>query len=411
VVVWVIVCLAVILGVVALGMDGGRLMEERRHAQDAADAAALAAADDLFLNYRLNQGADAGGTAQAAAVASAAANGYSNDGAASTITVNVPPLSGQFAGQAGYAEFVIQSNLAGSFSALFTDGPLPVRARAVARGLPADIGLLLLQPSGADALSLSGNASVQVIDAPVVVNSASALALDVSGNASIRAKYVDVAGGAAPTASIEGPVHSSAPPIADPLWSLPVPNPADYPLQSAQTLVIQSDEGPAIVLSPGVYRGGIQIVGDGAVVMSPGVYILDGGGLSVNQPGQAGSGLTGNGVLIYNTGGDAAGPITGSGNGTATLTPPADGPYQGITVFQDRTLNQLIQVGGNGDLQITGLVYAPGATVELFGNGVLLGATLGGGYIVNNMRVSGNGAVTVNRGGGRPRAPDVGLVE
>src|SRR5437588_730687 len=42
--VWVVVCSAVILGILALGLDGGRMMEERRATQSAADAAALAAA-------------------------------------------------------------------------------------------------------------------------------------------------------------------------------------------------------------------------------------------------------------------------------------------------------------------------------------------------------------------------------
>src|SRR5437588_11016774 len=40
--VWLAVSLTAIVGIVALGMDGGRMMEERRRAQAAADAAALA---------------------------------------------------------------------------------------------------------------------------------------------------------------------------------------------------------------------------------------------------------------------------------------------------------------------------------------------------------------------------------
>jgi uncharacterized membrane protein len=60
---WVVVCLGVIVGVVALGMDGGRMMDERRRAQAAADAAALAGAADLYNNYPSNKGADPGGSA------------------------------------------------------------------------------------------------------------------------------------------------------------------------------------------------------------------------------------------------------------------------------------------------------------------------------------------------------------
>src|SRR5207248_2799018 len=87
---WLVLCLGVIAGIVALGMDGGRMMEERRHAQAGADAAALAAAADLYLNYQTNAGADPFGTGKQAALSTASSNGYSNDGVTSTVTVNIP---------------------------------------------------------------------------------------------------------------------------------------------------------------------------------------------------------------------------------------------------------------------------------------------------------------------------------
>ena len=55
--------LALLVGVVALAVDGGTLMETRRHVQAAADAAALAAAADLYSNYTANQGIDLSGSA------------------------------------------------------------------------------------------------------------------------------------------------------------------------------------------------------------------------------------------------------------------------------------------------------------------------------------------------------------
>src|SRR5262245_12116542 len=92
---WMVTSL-VILMIAALGLDGGRGMDERRHAQAAADAAALAAAADLYANWWTNHGRDSGGTAKTAAIAMAAANGYANDGTTSVVTVNIPPLSGNF---------------------------------------------------------------------------------------------------------------------------------------------------------------------------------------------------------------------------------------------------------------------------------------------------------------------------
>jgi uncharacterized membrane protein len=45
-----VLCVTVILGIIAICLDGGVLLAERQHAQATADAAALAAAADLFKN-------------------------------------------------------------------------------------------------------------------------------------------------------------------------------------------------------------------------------------------------------------------------------------------------------------------------------------------------------------------------
>src|SRR5262245_12614687 len=229
--VWVVVCLAVILGIVALGLDGGRMMEERRHAQAAADVAALAAGSELYFTWWQNHGTDTTASAQAAALASAAANGYANDGTTSVVTVNVPPTSGTFAGKAEYVEVIIQSRVQATFSAVFTGGALPVQGRAVARGRPRNIGLLLLQPSGSDSLTASGSAHVTVSSAAIVVNSTSPEPYALSGSARVDAQAHDLAASQAPGGNIGGPVNTSSTPVPDPLASLPAPNPADYTLQ------------------------------------------------------------------------------------------------------------------------------------------------------------------------------------
>src|ERR1044072_5817525 len=86
----VAVCLTIILSFVAIAIDGGLLLDRHQAAQAAADAAALAGANDLYLNWISNKGTDPNSTAKDAAVASAAANGFPNP------TVNIPPLSGPY---------------------------------------------------------------------------------------------------------------------------------------------------------------------------------------------------------------------------------------------------------------------------------------------------------------------------
>jgi hypothetical protein len=400
--VWLVVCLSVILGILALGLDGGRMMEERRRAQAAADDAALAAAADLYANYRQNSGTDPAGTAQSAALASALANGYTNDGTSSTVTVNIPPQSGTFAGQSEYVEVILVSNLKGTFSALFTQSPLAVRARAVAHGAPLNIGLLLLQSSGNDSLQLSGNASVQVPSASIVVDSPSSLAYDLSGNASVSALSHDVTGSSPPSGNISGTINTSVPSTPDPLLPLAAPDPTSYPIRATSATSV----GGNTSLQPGVYQGGISVSSNGSLTLAAGIYILDGGGLQVSGNGS----ISGDGVMIYNTGGASAGGINISGNGNIHLTAPTSGVYQGISIFQDRNATGALQLSGNGSVQVTGTVYAPAATIQLSGN-ASTGSTVGGSFIALRVSASGNGHFTVQQGSNRPRVPDIQLVE
>src|SRR4051794_2973241 len=85
----VVLALSALAGLLAVILDGGVLLGERRHAQATADAAALAAAADLFANSPTNKGADLGGTARTSALSLASANGYTNDGTISVVTVKV----------------------------------------------------------------------------------------------------------------------------------------------------------------------------------------------------------------------------------------------------------------------------------------------------------------------------------
>ena len=59
----VAIMLTMLLGLLAVAFDLGMVLTVRRQTQAAADAAALAAATDLYANYDTNNGADPNGTA------------------------------------------------------------------------------------------------------------------------------------------------------------------------------------------------------------------------------------------------------------------------------------------------------------------------------------------------------------
>src|SRR6478672_6306301 len=112
---WVVLSLLLIVGIVAIGFDCGRMAEERRKAQAIADAAALAGG---IANYKKKFTTSISPTS--AVLASASDNGYTNDGVDSIVTVQIPPTSGAFAGKADYIEVITQKNLRASFGAIFT---------------------------------------------------------------------------------------------------------------------------------------------------------------------------------------------------------------------------------------------------------------------------------------------------
>ena len=92
----VAICLVVLLTVAALSLDGGRLLAERRQVQAAADAAAEAAALELYTHKAPEQTPASTAGIRQCALAIATANGYTNDGTVSAVQVNIPPRSGQF---------------------------------------------------------------------------------------------------------------------------------------------------------------------------------------------------------------------------------------------------------------------------------------------------------------------------
>src|SRR5579864_7644641 len=67
-----------LLSLAALVVDGGFLLSDKSKVQAAADAAALAAAIDLYSHYDTNAGTDPGGTASTSAQKTAKDNGFNN---------------------------------------------------------------------------------------------------------------------------------------------------------------------------------------------------------------------------------------------------------------------------------------------------------------------------------------------
>jgi hypothetical protein len=384
------VCLTGILGFAALSLDAALLLQDRRTAQAAADSAALAAANNLFDNYRANQGLDSDGAAVNEALAAAAANGFTNDGISSTVTVNIPPKSGDHVGKAGYVEVIVQQFQQRAFSAIWSSDPITVKARAVARGLwvPLNNGIIVLDPTSSGSLSSTGGSTVTT-NANVIVDSNSPSATVVTGGGILTAPEFDITGvpgwSTSGGGTINGKILSGQVPTPDPLAYLPEPDPSTMTVQSTKTVKLENQG--SLSLQPGVYQGGIQVTG-GNLTLAPGIYYMDGGGFSFSGTGS----LTANGVMIVNAPQSNSDVISITGNGAINLTPPTTGLYQGISLWQIRAATNTLTVSGGGSGSITGTFYAQHGTLKTSGSG---GQSVGSQYISWDVVLTGNGTFSI----------------
>jgi Flp pilus assembly protein TadG len=384
-------CLIVIMGFAALSLDAALLMQDRRNAQSAADSAALAAVGSLFQNWRTNKGVDTSGAAATDALAAAVANGFTNDGVNSIVTVNIPPLSGNFVGQAGYAEVIVQQFQQRAFSAVWGSDPVSVKARAVARGMwsGGNFGILVLDPTSPGSLNSNGGSSVTT-NVKVIVDSNSATATTVVGGGVLTAPEFDITGVPGTSLSgggvINGTILDGQVPTPDPLAYLPEPDPSTMTVQATKTVKLQNQG--SLSLQPGVYQGGINVTG-GNLTLAPGIYYMQGGGFGFSGTGS----LTAPGVMIVNAPQSNADVISITGTGAINISPMTSGLYQGISFWQARASMNTLTVSGGGSGAIYGTFYAQHGTLKVSGGG---GQSVGSQYISWDVVLAGNGNFTID---------------
>jgi hypothetical protein len=403
--------LTALMGVVAIAVDGGNLQSEKRHAQATADACAMAAASVLYQNYPQYSGTGPVGTATQSALDIATANGYTNDGTTSVVTVNIPPASGPYAGQAGYADVLVTYYQPRSFSGIFGSGPLPVRARAVARGawVAPNAGVIVLDYSGKATLNAQGNGAATETGAPIIVNSNNPSAAVDGGNGVMQAPEFDITGGYTISGSgkmvtnpIPNNIFTGVHPTPDPLAYLPVP---DQPPAGTMTKVSLGGGATQYTLTPGSYSNlpnftsGDVVIFQQASAGNGGIFYLTQGGLNSQGASLIMDSNTSGGIMIYNagTGNNDVIKITGNSSGTVNLSGLTDGPYTGMTIFQARNATEPLSITGNGSFTITGTIYAAGALLTASGNGSV--SNIGSQYVTNDLSLTGNGNIYISWAG------------
>ena len=405
----VTVSLLGIMGVTAIVLDGGVLQVQLRRCRAAADAAALAAAIDLYCNWTANQGSDPLGLAATSAQSTASDNGMTDGVGGVSVTVNIPPVSGPCAGLPGYAEVIITLQQTRYFSKLFGSGNLTVTARAVARGtkIPRGNGLIVMRPSETT-LSNTGAANLVVSNGNIVVNSNEDKGAKISSSGNIQAPEIDFGGkpgySSPGTGNFIGTLLNNQPPAPDPLANLSPP-PVQFPIynnvniSSLPTLFSGVPGFPTVgdpngwTLPPGTYSNGLTISDNNpnnTYTLQSGIYYFTSGGL--NLIGNCNVQSDSSGVMLYLQSG---GSLTINGGASVTLTPMLLGDYKNITVYQNSSNNSQASINGQngGTVSITGTVYLPAAQLTLTGGGG--NYAIGSQVIVYQLNCAGSGTFTV----------------
>jgi hypothetical protein len=419
----VAVGLITLISVVALTVDGGVLQLKYREARANADAAAMAAACVLYEEYPKYGGNDIDKNAYKAALANAASNGITNDKVNSAIVVNIPPLSGPYKARPGYAEIEVTYYVQRAFSRIFGSGPMPVKARAVARGAwtSAKVGVLLLDYEDQASLNAQGNGAFTEVGAPVIVNSNDPSATVAAGSGLMVADEFYITGGLSlqgagslQTSPIPDQIFLGTHPSPDPLAYLPPPPVPEDGVMTTSSL----SGGTEYKLTPGRYTNLPSFQsGDVVILQQGGIYYIDGGGFhssgaTVTMAEGAG------GVLIYNNPNGTSETeqihITGHKSGSFILSGLTSGPYQGIVLWQERSSPVELLVEGNGSFNLQGTLYAAAAKLNVNGNAKVSGgditgyyfdaagnkiegaSRIGAQYITRNLSLAGNGNVMLN---------------
>lgn len=365
--------LVALIGFVALSVDVGYAFASRSEVQRGSDSAAVAAANVILFGGSESE-------AEAAALEFARENGFDDDDPETEVTVNIPPLSGPHAGDSGYVEVIIETEVTTFFAKVLGRDIWNVTARSVAvlDTFPKPYSIITLDPQVCQALEVDGNVKIVIVGAGTFTQSdCPDSAFHTQGSIIVDTADNDVVGGWTIGGSVN-PSPSKALPIEDPLGDVPPPVPPAGPTRACPTY---GGRPGTKVLEPGVYNCTIDPPGQWNITFQPGDYLITGGiiadgggtfnfGAGIYTVRGRGVRITGNGdafgndIMFYVDEGQAI--LTGTGE--VNLNAPSSGIYEGILVFQDRTNANTVVITGTAIGDGWGAVYAAAAEIDFSGN-------------------------------------------
>lgn len=361
----------VLCGFAVLAVDTANVQMNRQQLQTAADAAALAAAQNLL----------SVSAAQSAAREIAAAN---MEAGLSPVVIGSDIHFGrwdtatkQFTAASTNVNAVrviavrsrersnpVTTVLASFIGFNFVD--ISASAIAVAGGVPACV--YALDPTARESFSTRGAGTVSVPNCGIQVNSSDASALRQSGSGSIVGKTISVVGGFTRAGRYFPAPITGAPSLPDPLRTLPEPA-----VPATCTFSNITFDTPQHFAGETVYCGAIGLNAD--TTFGPGIHYFKGATVTAGSN----AAFNGDGVMLYF---DDISTWDSTGSGVVNIRAPRNGTYKGVAFFGTRQGSMsTFKIRGSKDYNVIGTMYLPTQRLEVYGT-IDLNVSSRNGYVI-----------------------------
>lgn len=361
----------VLIGAIALAVDVGYLLAERRQVQAAADAAAMAGAKSALDNKP--------GEVISAARMYATLNAGVPDGA---VTVNPNASAPSGSGDADrYVAVTIEKNVQKFFLGAIYGGDWIASASAVAAVEPVEgnYALITLDKNREPGVYANGNTGIDITgDGGGAMSNTTMQGIGISrfkveGALHAYGKIQPTGNWSAP----DGIVGNRGRHIADPLADINPPNKGSEPDD------IPDDCKPTCSLQPGLYKDW-NITIHGTATLAPGVYYFQNSDIGLQNTNST---IQGTGVHLYFDSSSSFDPKNGNVYITAMdgADPESEPSYRDIALWFASCSD--INPSGNPKMRIEGIFYAPCAHVKM--NGTPGVDTVNGQVIVGSLEVKG----------------------
>ena len=388
-----------LFGFVALSVDVASFYQQKRAIQAAADAAAVAAAEEASYGNS---------TETAAAQASVKRHGFNPHAGKNPTSVNIrTPTAGNYAGNTSYIEVDVSQPI----STLFLNGfshtsTMTVSARAVASAGQSSPTCICLEGASGTDLNMSNGSTINTTGCGITVDSSSSNAVTMAGGSYLSADSIgsiavnwnnagNVNNGAkisSTTKVVQGistacrpalppvPTYSNSQCSADPS--------ANYGGGSSFNV------GPGSAYTTTQYGNlacysSLTVGSNGQKVnLNPGTYVISGGQLHFQSGAGGVSNQGGYGVFFYLTNGAS---LVMDNGASANLIAPTSGDYNGTLIFQDPADTQPINVQGGSKAVYNGTIFAPSSNLTL-GNGS--NSTIASDIVAKTLTVNGGAKLT-----------------